>query len=40
MWELIPALDAVQSVAVIISAVLSSVWIVVKIRRGRKHDDG
>ena len=40
MWELIPALNAVQSVALIVSAVLSSIWVVVKIRRGRKRDDG
>jgi hypothetical protein len=40
MWEIIPALNAVQSVAVIVSAVLSSIWVVVKIRRGRSHDDG
>jgi len=39
MWELIPTLNAVQSVAVIVSTVLSSVWVVVKIRRARKHDD-
>jgi hypothetical protein len=39
MWELIPALNAAQSVAVIISAILSSVWVVVKIRRAGKHDD-
>lgn len=38
MWELIPALSVVQSVAVIVSAVLSSIWVVVKIRRARKHD--
>ena len=38
MLELIPALNALQSVAVIVSAVLSSVWVVVKIRRARKHD--
>jgi hypothetical protein len=40
MWELIPALNAVQSVAVIVSAILSSIWVVVKIRRARKHDGG
>ena len=40
MGELIPALNAVQSIAVIVSAVLSSIWVVVKIRRARKHDDG
>jgi hypothetical protein len=40
MWEIIPTLNVVQSGAVIISAVLSSIWIVVKIRRGRKRDDG
>jgi hypothetical protein len=38
MWELIPALTAVQCVAVTVSAILSSVWIVVKIRRTRKQD--
>ena len=40
MVELIPALNAVQSVAVIISAVLSSIWVVVKIRRARKRKHG
>ena len=40
MGELIPALNAVQSVAVIISAVLSSIWVVVKIRRARKRKHG
>jgi hypothetical protein len=39
MWERIPALNAVQSVAVIISAILSSIWVVVKIRRVRKLDE-
>ena len=38
MWELIPALSVVQSVAVIVSAVLTSIWVVVKIWRARRHD--
>ena len=38
MWELIPALSVVQSVAVIVSAILSSVWVVAKIRGARKQD--